>query len=1091
MLSFLIPNLRYERQLAGPSASRRKSSTTPTEFPQLTRSKTVPYNKEVCFFCDNPPRYRQSLHNASTFSAGESLRTAVILSGNEKLLVKLNTAIPSGDARAIDIKYHKCCWASNVTNVLRKAESTSSSSTNSPYQIAAKIEFLSMTQMELADGKIISMSDLQTAFENILDANNVSDAACSRKALKQLLLSEIPEIEFHKAKRVNESDRVSMKKTRDAAIQLVEDQCDDTDSDIKTLFDAAAILRRSINKCQRWKFTGSFKDLSEENVPEELYSFFRWLTHDQNSLSSAKKSDEVHKRAMSLAQSTVSMCLTDRQAKNKKSDTLRFTHQMPQQLAVGLTVHQAIRNKGLIRMLHGLGMSVDYDRILRVENQIASSVLKRVAENNGVYLPPDIVKGKHVFFAIDNIDFAEDTTDGKRTFHGTVVSIYQKAEPGDKIPELELQAPDHSPSIKEIPDSLTNLLDCPAPPPKPVGPVYPQFGLFCEDELPIRVRMQDFAWLLVRSVPKALSDRPQTQDSQPSSTCTNVPVWSAYNSLISDVMPVTRVGIPPLIAAPAHEWQTLLTVLMQAQDIKTKIIGQSRKTVISLDLGLYQPAKKLQTAREDLHNIILRPGELHIVMAQLRAIGKFIENSGLDMSWIESELYGPATVKQIIEGNHVKRGETAHMITLQALSVLYLEAFNQQQDQALLTDFQQLSKLLGDTCAHSSKEKVRLEHEKLVQAIESMQVPEKIKAFDKSKENIPLFCVMRQYMRMVTEMMVFIRAVRTGDWDRHLESLEAFTKYFFAHDMLNYARMIPVYLAEMHKLQDSNPDIYREFQQGNWVVNKNPNVAFCATGADHALEHVNRSMKVAGGLVGITLNPKARMKYFLIAPELARLADQAKQMAGTSTTTPTHHHSMSNAARLRQDKNVEQLIITLRSFTNPFLEDSSDLYNLVTKVVLPDKVKNDLCQQSSIGRKLLGDFVKERIQSCKFSIWSTMKKRKLLTWKSTGKTLRVVADEKVIELKEDRSLFARMMVVCKSRPEIHIKEAIGEYEFSIVPRSMFAADGTMLHCSSKSALMEILELAGVSSSCGNHVEDVTHAAAAIPMKVCIVDASPR
>ena len=69
-----------------------------------------------------------------------------------------------------------------------------------------------------------------------------------------------------------------------------------------------------------------------------------------------------------------------------------------------------------------------------------------------------------------------------------------------------------------------------------------------------------------------------------------------------------------------------------------------------------------------------------------------------------------------------------------------------------------------------------------------------------------------------------------------------------------------------------------------------------------------------------------------------------------------------------------------------------------------------------------------------------------------------------MELKEDRSLFARMMLACKSRPEIDIKDAIGTYEFSVVPRSLFAADGTMLHCSQKSVLMEILEKLPPSAS---------------------------
>ena len=80
-------------------------------------------------------------------------------------------------------------------------------------------------------------------------------------------------------------------------------------------------------------------------------------------------------------------------------------------------------------------------------------------------------------------------------------------------------------------------------------------------------------------------------------------------------------------------------------------------------------------ARDDLKHFILRPGELHIVMAQLRAIGSYIDNSGIDLCWIEAGLYGSATVKQIIDGNHVRRGERAHVITLQALFTLYQEAF--------------------------------------------------------------------------------------------------------------------------------------------------------------------------------------------------------------------------------------------------------------------------------------------------------------------------------------------------------------------------------------------------------------------------------
>lgn len=429
---------RYKRALAGPDESRRKSRDQSEESTQMTRSKTSPYNKDACFFCEEPAGYRESLHNVSTFSAGESLRSAIELSGNDKLRVKISTAVDVKDAHAIDIKYHKKCWANNVTSALRKS-STSSTESNIALasEIAGQIEFLTLTEINLKEGSIMSMAELQAAFENVLKANNAVDTKCSRRALKQLIQSEIPGVEFHKPKRVNESERVSIKKIRDEAIQLSEEVHKDCAEEMKTIFDAACLLRKAINKCKRWVFTGSLEDSCRDNLPEELYSFFRWVVQGPNTqLTGDEKSEEVHRRALSLSQTTVSLCLTERQVKNPKSEVFKSAREMPQQLAVGLAVHQAIRSKEIVNLLHGFGMSVEYNRLLRVEAQIERSVLKRMEQEDGLFLPPDIVKGRHVFFAVDNVDFAEDTHDGKCTLHGTAMAIYQKSEPDDKKPEL-------------------------------------------------------------------------------------------------------------------------------------------------------------------------------------------------------------------------------------------------------------------------------------------------------------------------------------------------------------------------------------------------------------------------------------------------------------------------------------------------------------------------------------------------------------------------------------------------------------------------------------------------------------------------------
>lgn len=79
---------------------------------------------------------------------------------------------------------------------------------------------------------------------------------CSREAIKELIQNEIEDVEFHKPKRSNESERVSIKESRDTAIQVSETVNENCASNMKTLYDAALILSKSINKCERWVFTG-------------------------------------------------------------------------------------------------------------------------------------------------------------------------------------------------------------------------------------------------------------------------------------------------------------------------------------------------------------------------------------------------------------------------------------------------------------------------------------------------------------------------------------------------------------------------------------------------------------------------------------------------------------------------------------------------------------------------------------------------------------------------------------------------------------------------------------------------------------------
>ena len=119
-------------------------------------------------------------------------------------------------------------------------------------------------------------------------------------------------------------------------------------------------------------------------------------------------------------------------------------------------------------------------------------------------------------------------------------------------------------------------------------------------------------------------------------------------------MSLTLTGTLPLIPAPAHGWSTLLTVLKQTHYINAVIVGPNKKIGITLDIGLYKPAKQLEMYRGYLQGqFILRLGELHTPMVMLQTTGSYIDTSGLDIILLESDMYGSATRGQILDGNHV------------------------------------------------------------------------------------------------------------------------------------------------------------------------------------------------------------------------------------------------------------------------------------------------------------------------------------------------------------------------------------------------------------------------------------------------------
>ncbi len=290
--------------------------------------------------------------------------------------------------------------------------------------IASDIEFICLVRNLLKDGPV-SMADLRQTYTSILQKNGAHTVHCDRDMKKKLNLN-IENIHFIQPKRRNESERVFSTSVRDAVIE----DAMTAEKDINHLFQSASILRKAIQEHRGkhpWKFDGSLSASdAEENVPNALYSFLRWvLNGPTKSLKTEVRSTAVHNDVLSISQNIMYSFKSKRQVIYQPVDTeAPFRHRLewPQSLAVGIAVHQSTRSQKLVQFLHSFGLSVDYSRILRLETQLASSVIEANTAQGG-YLPSTMKKGAFIFFAIDNSDFNEDTPDGKRTHHATATAL--------------------------------------------------------------------------------------------------------------------------------------------------------------------------------------------------------------------------------------------------------------------------------------------------------------------------------------------------------------------------------------------------------------------------------------------------------------------------------------------------------------------------------------------------------------------------------------------------------------------------------------------------------------------------------------------
>lgn len=288
---------------------------------------------------------------------------------------------------------------------------------------------------------------------------------------------------------------------------------------------------------------------------------------------------------------------------------------------------------------------------------------------------------------------------------------------------------------------------------------------------------KDVAWLLVRHY-----SSPQ----QP------VPAWTGFNQrTIKDTQDTTTMGYLPIINAPAHERDTLWTVIGRCVRI-THELNAGQSTVLTFDEQLYAKAKELQWENPDTcRSLCVRLGGFHIAKNFMKAIGQHYADSGLQEIWLESSVYGENTAHNNMMAKSYNRTTRAHKLTVEALwHIMWLNFQAWAQERGIGEDLQRLSEEVatsmddsGDLEWPSNPTETLKTLEEQVEGRDLLQLLEQ---YDKTLSPTGLYW--RHYMKMVMILLQFIRAERTGDWQMHKSAFMAMLPWFAHYDHTNYTR---------------------------------------------------------------------------------------------------------------------------------------------------------------------------------------------------------------------------------------------------------------------------------------------------------------
>ena len=218
--------------------------------------------------------------------------------------------------------------------------------------------------------------------------------------------------------------------------------------DVAILAKAATIVRKDIFDHDHFTFTGSFPPkCQEDSLPSSLKSLVSLIFNGPD----LKDQDRHDSQAYLTISQLILYSVKKRPSKLDVKPRHTLQREPPMPVYIGLNIHQLTRSKQLIQQFYQMGISISYDRVLELEEWIATAVCEQFGED-GVVAPACLRKGLFTVGALDNLDHNPSSTTSVNSFHGTGISLFQfptRNDPGESRQPVTIPPSGHKHSLPD------------------------------------------------------------------------------------------------------------------------------------------------------------------------------------------------------------------------------------------------------------------------------------------------------------------------------------------------------------------------------------------------------------------------------------------------------------------------------------------------------------------------------------------------------------------------------------------------------------------------------------------------------------------